>query len=95
MPYGWEGISVGLAFRWPCVRDLSRLSAYDLCGLVREMSTPSYPSQGVRSTLPFTFRAWTHAVASPGSGARAAQNYMKLFVAHKMTRNNTPNKVHV
>ena len=25
----------------------------------------------------------------------AAQNYMKLFVAHKMTRNNTLNKVHV
>ena len=24
-----------------------------------------------------------------------AQNYMKLFVAHKMTRNNTLNKVHV
>ena len=26
-------------------------------------------------------------------GARRAQNYMKLFVAHKMTRNNTLNKV--
>jgi len=26
---------------------------------------------------------------------RAAQNYIKLFVAHKMTRNNTLNKVHV
>ena len=25
----------------------------------------------------------------------AAQNYMKLFVAHKMMRNNTLNKVHV
>jgi len=24
-----------------------------------------------------------------------AQNYMKLFVAHKMTRNNTLNKIHV
>jgi len=35
-------------------------------------------------------------VASPGSGARrVAQNYMKLCVAHKMTRNNTLNKVHV
>jgi len=35
------------------------------------------------------------AVASPGSGARGAQNYMKLFVAHKITQNNTVNKVHV
>jgi len=26
---------------------------------------------------------------------RRAQNYVKLFVAHKMTRNNTLNKVHV
>jgi len=34
-------------------------------------------------------------VASPGSGAREAQNYMKLFVAHEMTQNNTVNKVHV
>ena len=34
-------------------------------------------------------------VASPGSGAEGAQKYMKLFVAHKMTRNNTLNKVHV
>jgi len=33
---------------------------------------------------------------SSGSGARRTQNYMKLFVAHKMTRNrNTLNKVHV
>ena len=34
-------------------------------------------------------------MASPGSGAREAQNYMKLFVAHEMTQNNTVNKVHV
>ena len=34
-------------------------------------------------------------MASPGSGARGAQNCMELFVAHKMTRNNTPNKIHV
>jgi len=26
---------------------------------------------------------------------RGTQNYMKLFVAHKVTRNNTPNKVRV
>jgi len=26
---------------------------------------------------------------------RAAQNYVILFVAHKMTQNNTPNKVHI
>jgi len=39
---------------------------------------------------------WARPVESPGSGAKdGAQNYMKLFVAHKMTRNNTPNKVHV
>jgi len=36
-------------------------------------------------------------MASPGSGARAgeAQNYMKLFVAHKVTPYNTVNKIHV
>jgi len=37
------------------------------------------------------------AVASPESGAGeggAAQNNMKLFVTHKMTRNNAPNKGH-
>jgi len=32
-------------------------------------------------------------VASLESGARAAQDYMKLFVARKMTRNTTLNKV--
>ena len=35
-------------------------------------------------------------MASPGSGAGGgAQNYRKLFLAHKITRNNTLNKVHV
>jgi len=34
-------------------------------------------------------------VASPESGAIWAQNNMKLFVAHKMTRNNALNKVHL
>ena len=35
-------------------------------------------------------------MASPRSAASgAAQNYMKLSVAHEMTRNNTLNKVHV
>jgi len=34
-------------------------------------------------------------VASPGSGARGAQGYINFFVAHKMTRNNTLNKIHV
>ena len=33
------------------------------------------------------------AVTSPGSGARAAQNYTTLLVTHKMTQNNTLNKV--
>jgi len=35
---------------------------------------------------------WRQPKASPASGA---QNYTKLFVAHKMTRNNTPNNIHV
>ena len=34
-------------------------------------------------------------MASPRAGAREAQNYMNLSVAHKMTRNNTLNEVHV
>ena len=36
-------------------------------------------------------------MASLGSGVRGtiAQNYMKLFVAHKMTRNTTMNKIDV
>jgi len=34
-------------------------------------------------------------VALPESGAGETQDYMKLFVALKMTRNNTLNKVHV
>ena len=34
-------------------------------------------------------------MASPGSVAREAQNYMKLCVAHTMTQNITLNKVHV
>jgi len=37
-------------------------------------------------------------VASPGPDARdqpETQNYMKLFVAHKTTRNNTLNKVNM
>jgi len=37
------------------------------------------------------FFAWRSRVWCKGG----AQNYMKLFVAHKMTRNNTLNKVHV
>ena len=35
------------------------------------------------------------AVATPGSAVAGAQNYLKIFVSHKMTRNGTPNKVHV
>ena len=34
-------------------------------------------------------------MASTGSAAAAAQNYMKLSVAQKITRNNTLDKVHV
>jgi len=34
-------------------------------------------------------------VASPEPGARGAGIYMKLFVAHKTTRNNTVNKLRV
>ena len=51
-----------------------------------------------RNECPFPIHS-SYSVASPGSGARLgareAQNYMKLFVVHKMMRNNTPNKVHV
>jgi len=41
------------------------------------------------------FPVYLESVTSLGSGARGTQNYMKLFVAHKMTRNNTLDKVHV
>jgi len=42
-------------------------------------------------------KARRSAVASPESGARvrAELSYMKLFVTHRMTRNNTLDKVHV
>ena len=38
--------------------------------------------------------AVAEAVASSGSDARGTQNNVKLFVAHKMTRNNTLNNDH-
>jgi len=42
----------------------------------------------LESFRPNTYtQTYTQSVASPGSGARAAQNHMKLFVARKITRN--------